>query len=650
MTKNKQTFFLISLFVLLIIGHIQLIGQTQNGVTSIDFPGGGAYSSTSVQTGAIKIKLPYSNEYSTLKMRVEVYNFLDNTSFSMWISGFIYSDSWSRISAQILASNSGKNYKVSYGAENGKGVVWIGNHTDTWTSVKVELAEVQVSHIRYTLGDWDDGWEITLDNQDFSSLVSKTISSTLPKSPIQGTIRNSQSDMSRILYPGGGEYNGSNTETGAIKIKLPYDNEYTTLRLRLEVYNFLDNTSFSMWVSGFIYSNSWSRISAQILASNSGKNYKVSYGSEGGKGVIWIGNHTETWTSVKVQIAEVMVSHVQYAMGNWDDGWEVSLENQDFSSQVDKTIGSTLPLAAIHKTVKNSESNMSRILYPGGGEYNGSGDETGAIKIKLPYSNEYTTMRIRLEVYNFLDNTSFSMWISGFTYADTWSRISAQLLASHSGQNHKVRYGSENGTGVIWIGEQTSNWKDLKVEMAEVLISHVQYAMGNWDDGWEITLDNQDFSANVSKTISNTLPLASAQTVWSYTNDDIFFSSGNVAIGTSNPDTFKLAVDGAIKAKEIRVNTTNWPDYVFESDYQLMPLKEVGQFIEEHGHLPNIPKKKEAEKEGVQVGALQKQLLQKIEELTLYLLEFEEKFKQMEMENKTLKLKIKALENQNKEK
>ena len=116
-------------------------------------------------------------------------------------------------------------------------------------------------------------------------------------------------------------------------------------------------------------------------------------------------------------------------------------------------------------------------------------------------------------------------------------------------------------------------------------------------------------------------------------NDNIYFNSGNVGIGISDPGTDKLAVNGNIRAKEVKVEIVNWPDYVFEAAYQLPTLEEVKKYIDEKGHLPKIPSAEEIQANGLEVGEVNKLLLEKIEELFLYLLQQEERIK--ELENKT---------------
>lgn len=103
----------------------------------------------------------------------------------------------------------------------------------------------------------------------------------------------------------------------------------------------------------------------------------------------------------------------------------------------------------------------------------------------------------------------------------------------------------------------------------------------------------------------------------------------NVGIGT-HPN-YELDVAGTIRANEIIVNTTG-ADFVFADDYQLRPLSEVKTFIQENKHLPEIKSAQEMHENGVGINELQTQLLQKIEELTLYILQQEERIKALEAE------------------
>lgn len=119
---------------------------------------------------------------------------------------------------------------------------------------------------------------------------------------------------------------------------------------------------------------------------------------------------------------------------------------------------------------------------------------------------------------------------------------------------------------------------------------------------------------------------------------------GNVGIGTTDPGLYKLAVEGKIGAHEIVVTTEGWSDFVFNKDYKLKDLEEVEKFIEENNHLPDIPSEKEVKENGVQVGEMNAKLLQKIEELTLYMIKMNKEMKVLKNENAVLKEKFKKLE------
>ena len=98
--------------------------------------------------------------------------------------------------------------------------------------------------------------------------------------------------------------------------------------------------------------------------------------------------------------------------------------------------------------------------------------------------------------------------------------------------------------------------------------------------------------------------------------------SGNVAIGTTDSKGYKLAVAGKAVAEEVTVKLQgSWPDYVFNSDYNLLSLEEIKTYIDKNKHLPEVPSAKEMEANGVQLGEMNMLLLKKIEELTLYVIE-----------------------------
>jgi hypothetical protein len=131
-----------------------------------------------------------------------------------------------------------------------------------------------------------------------------------------------------------------------------------------------------------------------------------------------------------------------------------------------------------------------------------------------------------------------------------------------------------------------------------------------------------------------------------YTEDFTVSDIGNVGIGTTTPDS-KLAVNGTIHSKEVKVDMSGWPDYVFRKEYDLKTLKEVEKQIYEKGHLENIPSEEEVLKNGLNLGEMNSKLLQKIEELTLYIIEQEKKTEKLNLYVIEQNKRIERLEKQN---
>jgi hypothetical protein len=122
--------------------------------------------------------------------------------------------------------------------------------------------------------------------------------------------------------------------------------------------------------------------------------------------------------------------------------------------------------------------------------------------------------------------------------------------------------------------------------------------------------------------------------------------NGDVSIGTPNSRGYKLAVNGKIRATEIQVELSNWPDYVFQTDHNLPTLTEVKSYIDKNHHLPGIPSAIEVATKGINLGEINKALTQKIEELTLYLIEKDSLIKTEQQKNMQQEARLEKLEMQ----
>ncbi|WP_127130089.1 hypothetical protein [Pseudoflavitalea rhizosphaerae] len=171
--------------------------------------------------------------------------------------------------------------------------------------------------------------------------------------------------------------------------------------------------------------------------------------------------------------------------------------------------------------------------------------------------------------------------------------------------------------------------------------------LGTWQDlpagsgsGWTLTGNSGTTENKLGTTGAVDLPFITNNTEKMRITKD-----GNVGIGITSFDAnYKLHVNGNIRARKVRVENNNWPDYVFKTDYPLMSLAELAAFIKQYHHLPEIPSATEVQKSGIDLGANQATLLKKIEELTLYIIEQQSKLDQQQDAIKQQNQRIEQLE------
>jgi hypothetical protein len=99
----------------------------------------------------------------------------------------------------------------------------------------------------------------------------------------------------------------------------------------------------------------------------------------------------------------------------------------------------------------------------------------------------------------------------------------------------------------------------------------------------------------------------------------------------------QLEDGGLLRAREIKVDEDNWPDYVFEKDYKILSLEQVANYILKNNRLPGVPSATQIKTEGLSLGKMQTILMQKVEELTLYTITQNTQIKDLEKENQQLK-------------
>lgn len=130
--------------------------------------------------------------------------------------------------------------------------------------------------------------------------------------------------------------------------------------------------------------------------------------------------------------------------------------------------------------------------------------------------------------------------------------------------------------------------------------------------------------------------LGGASTPWVDDLSGLYYDAKEVFIGLdpstyANTLDYKLLVKGKVLCEEVRVQLrSDWPDYVFLPDYQLMKLEDLANYIEDYHHFPGVPSAGTIAKNGIDSGEMDKVLLEKIEELSLYILQLEQRLKVLE--------------------
>ena len=216
--------------------------------------------------------------------------------------------------------------------------------------------------------------------------------------------------------------------------------------------------------------------------------------------------------------------------------------------------------AATATTALNTESvlgsgttGLIRITNPTGGDFRGGSTTTGALKVSLPLaSNAVNSMlRMRIEVWDYALNESFTMYVAGYiTAAGAWSNQTVTILASNTNRDFTVRFGNDGTRRCFWIGELASTWSYLRLYISELEVSYNSTALSsNWDTDWVIAAATA--FDTVEDTITNNLPVAKSANTWttartlSFTGDAT--GSGSVD-GSANVATALTLANTAVTA------------------------------------------------------------------------------------------------------
>ena len=266
----------------------------------------------------------------------------------------------------------------------------------------------------------------------------------------------------------------------------------------------------------------------------------------------------------------------------------------------------------------------------------------GSLGIGIPTPNT------RLQVNSDNNGSGYNNWVAGNFGGTAGNRVGLGLLDGHA------TIGAHNNALTAWanlslnteggnVGIGTTNPLSLLQVDDGCTKASIGDASGsglNWGTSY---LGFNASRSGTSWNISTDSQYNGGGVIYSNILGEIYFapipSTGTTDQTLSDTDiknkiTFRVSADGTTYAKKIKVELANWPDYVFKPTYSLMPLTDVKSYIDKNHHLPDMPSAEQVEKEGLDLGEMNKVLTKKVEELTLYLIglkaEKEEKEKEQQ--------------------
>lgn len=297
----------------------------------------------------------------------------------------------------------------------------------------------------------------------------------------------------------------------------------------------------------------------------------------------------------------------------------------------------------LHGTTSYSESDK------GGGTVN-----FGATS-RLGFTNTTTGLTandgllMRMSQNNFVMDNKESGTISLNSGTSTFSvfstavhTISNKILLGQGGSDQYtagVNILKSNDHG-LYVRTSTSGYSGITTRSAALTDNAVQ-VMGTTGTDQALVVKASGQTAIFS---TNLTPTANAFSVGTTTQDNfsvkangtvfVNYAGSGVSdnlfvIQNASQKLLQLSNNGLLRLRKVRVDSETWADFVFDENYQLMPVSELQLFIDKNNHLPNVPSAQQVQEEGIDLAEMNKVLLQKIEELTLYMLQQQKELEQI---------------------
>lgn len=284
-----------------------------------------------------------------------------------------------------------------------------------------------------------------------------------------------------------------------------------------------------------------------------------------------------------------------------------------------------LPLAVFSQTIDITTTGLGVGMTPVNG--NGPLQIAGTINSRqLSATNDTTTNLFVANVGSDATLGAMNFVIRGQPSATGANRYVGLFVADASATRPLVLQETGGNVGVGTTAPSIAGGYTPKLHLAGAYAA-IALEATTPAEKWGIGVDSTG-ALDIFKSTSN-----------SYAGRLLITNAGNVGIGTASPGS-KLEVNGSVRATSFISNSTTYADFVFKPDYKLRSLADLESAIRREGHLPDIPSEAEVMAHGVDLANQQAKLLQKVEELTLYVIEHQKELTQLREENAALREKV----------
>jgi len=252
------------------------------------------------------------------------------------------------------------------------------------------------------------------------------------------------------------------------------------------------------------------------------------------------------------------------------------------------------------------------------------------IKTNLPFTPGTQMPTITIQGYNYGSRQTIGLTLvyyiysGGSNYNDPANYFFyTSQITSFGTYTPPVSLSNENGYVVIYINDKPYYQRFTVSAYAQGMSEQA-----GWFQGWSAA--DEPLTGTKTVLIPYAATLAGNVTT---PGNGLWSSNGNLSLGTTDSKGYMLAVNGNIHSRQVNVDLNGWPDYVFDPAYSLQPLDKIKAYIAQNHHLPEIPSEQQIARDGLNLGEMNKFLVKKVEELTLYLIK---KDREIKMQNQRI--------------